>query len=558
MRVFKFILLLAVVLTAFLLPVASAQEAPDGLPVDLRYQRGIIGSLNFEAQVASDIPQTIIDGLRAGGWNLQFGYYNVDEYRPRMFDAELPLIAAEGWGHVRLPMSMDTIEAGTSGRVRDDRYADLLNFIALANSHGLVVIVDVHNTGMKDCATCGWSETYMGKLSDPAHRARHLSLLTDLAGRLGRDADTDWFVLQPANEPITPQPWYAYQPQLFAAMRQACAACVLFVMAADWQGVQETIYNLDTGFIDSRTIVDVHIYDPLPLTHCQYPGQANRCPGLTFPGTFTDWRGTLYWDGARLESSIRPLYEWQQARGVPFVHFSEIGTTAALAEDVRTAYMCTLTDILQRYGFGFTIYERLQNFGKYGAGVTACAAGGSGEPLPVTPVTPPAVTPPAATAVPVTPDPSGYPRALATNDARITVYENAPPIGSRRTFTVAVDSSINVRRVMLYSGDRWLADDSSPPYTFTLDAAPGQTYSALVVYNARDEFYRADFQFGDAPAVTPTTPGPTAEQPTPTATLPATDVPTVPPTTDFSEAARILREVAQLYEELADILEGEN
>ncbi|MCA9907576.1 MAG: hypothetical protein KC519_02930, partial [Anaerolineae bacterium] len=65
---------------------------------------------------ATQVPATIRNALLKGGIALVFGCYNSDSPNLDEFDAELPLIAAAGAGHVRLTCSMDVLENGTTGR----------------------------------------------------------------------------------------------------------------------------------------------------------------------------------------------------------------------------------------------------------------------------------------------------------------------------------------------------------------------------------------------------------------------------------------------------------
>lgn len=372
------------------------------------------------------IPANIRQALLRGGVNLQFNFYDVDTYNPRAFDAELPLIAAAGAGHVRIPISMDIVEQGTSGNLRPDRAADIVGFIQRAQAVGLVTIVDIHNTGQK-LPNGTWNEDYMGGLRQASVRTRHISLLSQLAAYLGTNADTNWFVLQPANEPIfgsDPQVWYNHQARLLPAMRAACANCVFFAMANDWQGVEATIWNIDPSkapYNDRKLIFDIHEYEPMSLTHCQYPGRPNNCPGLTWPGTYETWRGTHYWDRAKLESLLRDLFAWRDRHGV-VIHFSEIGTTASLAESTRAAYLGDLTGILRDNGAGYTLYEWHRNFGIKQHPQVVRAVFPSGAPLPTLTATIRPTNTPAATRTP-TPTPTLAPSATPSPT-------NLPPVGN--------------------------------------------------------------------------------------------------------------------------------
>ncbi|MCA9911178.1 MAG: cellulase family glycosylhydrolase [Anaerolineae bacterium] len=324
------------------------------------------GLISAQEEETAQIPENIREALLAGGVNLQFGFYDADNYDPHQFDDELPLIAAAGAKHVRLPISMDVLERDQTGRLRSDRFVDLKNFVELAQSNGLVTIIDVHNTGMRECEGCPWTENYMWGVTDSAVRTRHTRLLLALTTELYRSGlERDWFVIQPANEPIfsaNPGDWYDYQAELLGEMRLECPDCVIFAMANDWQSIIATVSNFNPPFDDPLLIYDVHFYEPLGLTHCAYPGQANQCGGLEFPGTYETWRGEELWDRARIEALFQPLVDWRDQYGVT-VHFSEVGTADGLAEDVRAAYLGDVTSIMRDNGFGYTIYEWHRNFG---------------------------------------------------------------------------------------------------------------------------------------------------------------------------------------------------
>lgn len=301
------------------------------------------------------LPNNIKTALLAGGVNLVFSWYDKNNYNPTGFDQELPKIAALGAKHVRLCISMDIMEDGTTGKVKVGRYASLIRFLNLAKANNLVVIVDMHNTGQMVPGTTTWTDNYMSQLEDPVVRERHYSLLVDLAGKLGTDTDTDWVVLAPANEPIfvwgDENVWYDYQKRLIPAMRAAAKNLVIMSMAHDWQGIDATVWTFKTPFADDRVIVDVHFYEPMPLTHCK-----SDCASKTYPATIETWRGTETWNKARMQLLFKDLREWRDKHGV-FVHCSEFGTQTALPEAVRAAYIGDVVSILRENGFGLTVYD---------------------------------------------------------------------------------------------------------------------------------------------------------------------------------------------------------
>ncbi len=324
------------------------------------------------------IPANIIGALRMGGVNLAFHWYDVAKFRANGFDDELPLIKAAGGGHVRLAISMDAIEDGTSGNLRGDRWNALRAFVEKARSHGLVTIIDIHNTGQK--APDGtWTHDYMYRIVDPEMQTRHLTLLGQIAERVYAEIDRNWVVIGPANEPLA-YAWYAYQDRLMPVIRAKCPDCVVLAMAIKWQIVEETIARLtprQRAWWDDRFIVDVHLYSPLALTHCNFPGQPNNCPGKTWPGIYNEnlpTGGVLNgeWNKAALERALKPLWSWAAENRV-FVHFSEIGTAASLDDGPRGAYLEDLVSILQANGTGWSCWEWYLNFGIKGAPRTKAA-----------------------------------------------------------------------------------------------------------------------------------------------------------------------------------------
>lgn len=333
----------------------------------------VFGNLIEASAQTSAVPETIRSAMLRGGTALVFGCYDSSSPNLHEFDAELPIIASQGIGAVRLTCSMDTLEQGTTGLVQNARMTEVIDFVNLAWSYGLVTIVDVHNTGMREPGQSDWTDNYMWGIGNPAIEARHTSLVTDLARRLSASVPTDRWVLQPANEPIDQPTWYSYQQTMFNSVRAACPSCTVVVMGRDWQGIEETIARLNVGAFSQPFIVDFHLYEPIGLTHCQYPGTPDNCPGKQYPGVNPTWRDDTgwfqehgiqvgYWDRNTLEQLIEPAAQFVRANGV-FGIFGEIGTTASLGETTRARYLGDVVSVLRQYGLGFTEYEWYRNFG---------------------------------------------------------------------------------------------------------------------------------------------------------------------------------------------------
>lgn len=358
--------------------------------VALALMLGVMSSSFAQAArpVDKGVPENIVRALRIGGVNLVFDWYDVGKFRADGFDAELPLIKAAGGGHVRLVISMDAIEDGRSGNLHDDRWASLKRFVEKAKANGLVTIIDIHNTGQKN-ADGSWTHDYMQRIVDPDMQTRHLTLLGQIAERVHAGLDRNWVVIGPGNEPLN-YVWYSYQDRLMPVIRAKCPDCVVLAMAIKWQIIEETIARLkprQRAWWDDKFIADIHMYSPLALTHCDFPGKPNTCPGKTWPGSYdenlpTGGRLKGEWNKAALERGLAALWRWQVENDVA-IHFSEIGTTASLDDKPRSAYLDDLVSILQANNVGWTCWEWHKNFGVKQAPLSKAAClKGPRTPLP--------------------------------------------------------------------------------------------------------------------------------------------------------------------------------
>ena len=171
-------------------------------------------------------------------------------------------------------------------------------------------------------------------------------------------------------------------------IRASCPDCVVLAMATNWQTADITMWRLkprQRPWWDERFIVDVHMYVPLALTHCSFPGKPNTCPGKTWPGTYADRlptgeRFSGVWNKQVMERALKKLWDWQAEQRVT-IHFSEIGTTGALDDGPRGAYVGDVVSILAAHGVGWTCWEWNKQFGIKNAPTTkaACLRGRSGH-----------------------------------------------------------------------------------------------------------------------------------------------------------------------------------
>lgn len=315
--------------------------------------------------MAKLIPTKVANNLKSGGTNLSFPFYeDWNENSQAQHKAALSEMYAKGLRHIRITMSMNNFEdVAKTGKLREDRWLKLLDFVLEAIRVGLTPIIDNHNTGLRgDDNTGDWESDYMGDLRSAAVRTRHISLMKAFAQKIQNDARlVDEAILTPANEPIfdgstgAPSVWWNHQRQLIPAIRSVAPDVMVTYMAQDWNGLEAFINNWDTQMKvfaqgDPRLIADIHFYEPVEsFTHVA--NATNK-----YPGTMTTWRGTKTWNKDFLRTLIKPLYDFAKAKNLPLVLISEYGTDKKVDKASRLRYMTDLTDLFREYGFGHTAY----------------------------------------------------------------------------------------------------------------------------------------------------------------------------------------------------------
>jgi Cellulase (glycosyl hydrolase family 5)/Carboxypeptidase regulatory-like domain len=326
----------------------------------------VAGLVPAAAQSSGGVPDSRWARL-ARGVNLPFAFWcDASCYNPTRFDNDLPTIAASGFTNVRLVMTFSYIENG-SGGVNTTVANDLKRFLDRARANNLAVIIDVHDTGIKDCATCDWSTDYMRGIRDANFRPRHINFWRAFATWIHQNTDPEWVFIQPANEPIftdNPSIWYNHQNQLFPVIRAAAPNHTIFVIPHEWQSMEALVWSMQTPFADRNVVYDLHWYEPMGFTHqCQgWAGTADDCNNV-YPGNYPLWDGRIvYYDRAYMETAIRLAYDWARQYNAR-IFFSEFGVGYGAPSDSRARYLRDVISIFRQYGFGYAVYEWRDNFG---------------------------------------------------------------------------------------------------------------------------------------------------------------------------------------------------
>jgi hypothetical protein len=325
--------------------------------------------------------------LRAGGVNMVNHMYVEGNYGPDIFNNEFGILYQAGARHIRLPLGMNTLEDGTTGNLREDRWLELKKVVNAAKAEGLVTLICVVNTFEADFESDPGGNTYMGFLTTRA--ARHLELVTQLAQKINDELDLNWVVYQPFNEPLFDHGggeeavWYDHQDNMVPAIRAVAPTLWLFVGAHRNQAIWATRGTFSSnGFLfkgtgtypswwDDKCIVDFHYYRPNPLTHCSdSDASPTYCPINTWPGTYNGVRsydnvtvnGT--WDAAQLADDIGDAAAWAAGLTPPLtrMHISELGAKRELPADVTGAYLKDLCDACAAHGIGWSVWDWYQTF----------------------------------------------------------------------------------------------------------------------------------------------------------------------------------------------------
>ncbi len=251
---------------------------------------GVIAGLATPGVAASCNQNIVLKGVNIAG-----AEFNADQlpgilYKNYIYpnSAELDYFASIGANVIRLPFLWERIQPSLFGGLAPAELQNIAATVASAKSHGMCVILDVHNYG-----------TYRGKAIGSAQVPvkAFVDLWIRLAAQFG-DASATAFDLmnEPFNLPI--DQWASVAQQTVNAIRKRGAKNLILVSGGRWSGVHEwekqiggtSNANVFAHFQDplKRTLIEVHQYaDPY------YSGTGQACePAANFAkmfGNITRW-----------------------------------------------------------------------------------------------------------------------------------------------------------------------------------------------------------------------------------------------------------------------------
>ena len=222
----------------------------------------------------------------------------------------------------------------------------------------------------------------------------------DLAlGLRGQDPERVFF--QIANEPTLSDItlWQTLQGQIIQAIREVAPEHTILTATPSSFGAVNSQYNpvealtLMQPYADRNVVYNFHQYEPTIFTHQDTDwayAPLRFISGLTYPsspenadqiaaqiapqvaGTAESWipgwvreYGRAEWNPVHIKQIIAPAVLWQARYQVPVIvdEFGTIMTNSPVPPDSREQWLRDNRRAFERYGFGWTVWEYIGDFG---------------------------------------------------------------------------------------------------------------------------------------------------------------------------------------------------
>jgi endoglucanase len=225
-------------------------------------------------------------------------------------EGELRRMAAAGFDFVRLPVEPSPFLDRSPGEVQamEER---LVSFVKLITATGMRVMIAGwarHET------TPRWRASQILERGDNAEFRAYVGFLKRLVVLL-RDVPQDQWILEPMNEPQVTcwrsngPDWTVLQRDIYNELCTVAPTLTIVLTPGCWSGIRGLKF-FDLSGYDSRTLVDVHYYEPHSFTHqgTTWGDDALKSlAGLSFPPPLTDRQ-------AATDASAR-LFQARNAKG---------------------------------------------------------------------------------------------------------------------------------------------------------------------------------------------------------------------------------------------------
>lgn len=336
---------------------------------------------------AFDVATRLRRGVNLSHWYGQV--YMAPGYVPEHFDgylqdADLDLIRAMGFDHVRLPIALERL-ADAGGTGLDDAFAArILAAIERLHARGLLVVVDMHpENEYKDALA-----------TDDAAVDRFVAFWARLAAFLAR-TDPDLTVLEVLNEPSIGDAarWAAILDRAIAAIRGASEAHTVLVSGDHYSEVPRLLEL--PALRHDNLVANIHVYDPVAFTHQGAgwsPPWVQQTRGLAYPvdgDNVTALRAAADdpaavvaldayrregWSRDRSRALIEPAVVWARERGIPLT-CNEFGVYRVFApRSARLRWLRDVVGVFEEFGVGWSVWDYAGDF--------AVAVGDPGSRVP--------------------------------------------------------------------------------------------------------------------------------------------------------------------------------
>jgi endoglucanase len=289
--------------------------------------------------------------------------------------ADLKLIRAEGFDHIRLPVGWHHYTGPAPDfKVSAEIFAKADQMVTNATALGLNVIINLHN--------------FNEFTTDPAANAAWFhAIWRQVAAHYAGSPPGVAFEL--LNEPKDAATTVVLNPifaETIREIRQTNPHRTIFVGPGLWNSPGE-LPKLRLPDDDQNIIVTLHCYDPMFFTHqgADWAGPDQRVTGIVFPGPpktplvpdpsldLKPWAlerihkyNTLF--GESNPSSSKPFRDkiqqakaWSEEFGRP-VHFGEFGAFTKADQQSRARYYAAFRQALDSAGIGWAIWDWKSGF----------------------------------------------------------------------------------------------------------------------------------------------------------------------------------------------------
>lgn len=330
-----------------------------------------------QAQPASGVPaarwQRLTRGINLSHWFAQARRYDQAHLRSYITAADLDLIRAMGFAHVRFTLNPALLlDRAAPERLVAEALAEVDRALDLILARELAVIVDLHP-----------EDDFKHWLGASAEAADSFARFwRALAAHLSQ-RDPEWLVLEVLNEPVIADGarWAAIQRAALQAMRQGAPDHTLIASGHRWSSLPELLELEPVA--DRNVVYNFHCYDPhifthqsatwsmafLPhLRHLPYPSSpeavAPLLPQIEDPRARKAARvyGEERWDAARLRAWLAQAAAWAARHGVRLT-CNEFGVyrVGALPEH-RLAWLRDVRRILEELDIGWCMWDYAGGF----------------------------------------------------------------------------------------------------------------------------------------------------------------------------------------------------